>query len=73
MVCKLQIMPSVIENHLTNHPDIKDVAFIGIQHVVGNEHPVAFVVTDIPEGSQRTALAQHVVELIRGIVGYFKA
>ncbi|KAL2729445.1 nonribosomal peptide synthetase 30-like [Vespula squamosa] len=44
----IQISPSEIENLLQTHPDVIEVAVVGIPHILDDEHPIAFV-TKVPD------------------------
>ncbi|KAF7387342.1 hypothetical protein HZH68_013019 [Vespula germanica] len=39
-----QISPSEIENLLQTHPDVVEIAVVGIPHILDDEHPIAFVI-----------------------------
>ncbi|XP_035741079.1 uncharacterized protein LOC118449950 [Vespa mandarinia] len=43
----IQISPTEIENLLQTHPDVFEVAVVGIPHILDDEHPIAFV-TKVP-------------------------
>ncbi|XP_047362961.1 4-coumarate--CoA ligase 1-like isoform X1 [Vespa velutina] len=42
-----QISPSEIENLLQSHPDVVEVAIVGVPHLQDDEHPIAFI-TKVP-------------------------
>ncbi|XP_015173331.1 PREDICTED: 4-coumarate--CoA ligase 1-like [Polistes dominula] len=43
----IQVSPWEIESFLLKHPDVVDVAVVGVPHLVDDEHPIAFV-TKVP-------------------------
>lgn len=47
-----QISPSEIENLLQSHPDVVEVAVVGIPHLQDDEHPIAFI-TKVPGSKVR--------------------
>lgn len=48
----IQISPSEIESLLQTHPDVVEVAVVGIPHILDDEHPIAFV-TKVPGSKVR--------------------
>lgn len=47
-----QISPSEIENLLQSHPDVVEVAVVGVPHLQDDKHPIAFI-TKVPGSKVR--------------------
>ncbi|XP_046833712.1 uncharacterized protein LOC124430758 [Vespa crabro] len=57
----IHISPSQIEKLLQTHPDVIEVAVVGVPHLLDNEHPIAFV-TKVPGSKLSERDLQEMVE-----------
>ncbi|KAL2747727.1 4-coumarate--CoA ligase 1-like [Vespula maculifrons] len=61
-----QISPSEIENLLQSHPDVIEVAVVGVPHLEDDEHPIAFIIkvpgSKVSEGELRELVEKNMTD-----------